>query len=679
GGSISGNTSADAYSAVGGGVCIKNGSFIMEDGAISDNVTNDRGGGVYVENDNPSTGAGAETIFIMKGGSISGNASAADYSGAGGGVYVTNASFTMEKGTISDNVTQINGGGVYVENGSFTMEDGSISGNKTTSSGSSYGGGVYVYENSTFTMNGGTLSSNEASNGGGVYVVSNGSKIEITDSEISGNKSFCGGGIYITSGAEAEIHGGSIRDNIADGSNGGGIYVYSGTLNIDGTEISGCSASTCGGIYVSDSTANISNVTITGCSNLITDYGSAIYAYGNVTVTLTNGEITGNKKGAATYFVGKEFIISGAPHICDNEDGDLVPSGPTYKIENLEEGAKIGITGTPPTPNGVFTTGGAITEDNIKCFYSNDQKCIKVINGEASVSSEPHAYAEPVWSWAEDCTSADATFTCGNCQHAETVTASGEDIVSDVITPATCTSTGETAYTATVEFNGGTKTDTRNKEVAALPHDYADSTKYNSDGAQHWKICKNCTAEDTDHKENCSGGTATCNVKAVCSVCGNAYGDLDATNHAWGEWTVSKAATCTEKGEQARICSRDDTHKETGEIDAKGHSFGEWTVTKAATETEEGEERRICSNDNTHVETRSIPKVVPDNGGLSAGVIAGISVAGILLLLLIIYVVCYFALYRRDILLKGKFFDVIYAPMNAIFGKKEQEEETENS
>ncbi|MDE7400788.1 MAG: hypothetical protein K2N17_01910, partial [Clostridia bacterium] len=133
------------------------------------------------------------------------------------------------------------------------------------------------------------------------------------------------------------------------------------------------------------------------------------------------------------------------------------------------------------------------------------------------------------------------------------------------------------------------------------------------------------------------------------------------------------------KGEQARVCSRDDNHKETGEIDAKGHSYGEWTVTKAATETEEGEERRICSNDNTHVETRSIPKVVPDNGGLSAGVIAGISVAGILLLLLIIYVVCYFALYRRDILLKGKFFDVIYAPMNAIFGKKEQEEETENS
>ncbi|MDE7400787.1 MAG: hypothetical protein K2N17_01905, partial [Clostridia bacterium] len=496
----------------------------------------------------------AYSIFLLLGGWISGNTSLYYYSGAGGGVYVTNASFTMEKGTISDNVTQINGGGVYVVNGSFTMEDGSISGNKTTSSGSSYGGGVYVYENSTFTMNGGIVDKNEAANGGGVYVVYSGSKFKMTDSEISGNKSSCGGGVYLASGTEAEIHGGSIRNNIADGSNGGGIYV-SGTISIYGTEISGCEASTCGGIYVdSGATANLSKVTITGCSNLNLDEngnaisnGSAISSYGG-TVRLTDGKITGNTKGAAIFWVGPEFTISGAPYIYGNEDGDLVPSGPTYKIENLDEGAKIGITGTPPTPNGVFTTGGAITEDNIKCFYSNDQKCIKVINGEASVSSEPHAYAEPVWSWADDCTSADATFTCGNCQHVETVTASGEDIASDVITPATCTSTGETAYTATVEFNGGTKTDTKNKEVAALPHDYADSTKYNSDGAQHWKICKNCTAEDTDHKENCGGGTATCKVKAVCSVCGSEYGDLDANNHAWGEWTVSKAATCTEKG-----------------------------------------------------------------------------------------------------------------------------------
>ena len=100
-------------------------------------------------------------------------------------------------------------------------------------------------------------------------------------------------------------------------------------------------------------------------------------------------------------------------------------------------------------------------------------------------------------------------------------------------------------------------------------------------------------------------------------------------------------------------------------------------MSKAATVEEYGEEQRVCSNDSTHIETRQTDKLVaPDNnGGLSAGAMAGIIVACVVLALLIIYVVCYFALYRRGILLKGKFFDAIYVPMNAIFGKKEQEEE----
>ncbi len=660
-------------------------------GGISDNGG---GGGIYVN---------SNAVFTMKGGNVSGNTSTADnYTNGGGGVYVNGGSFTMEDGAISGNVAEYNGGGVYVDNGSFEMKAGSVSGNKATSF-SSKGGGVYVYDGS-FTMNGGIIGgstdddANQANRGGGVSVESSYSnpsgKFEMTDGTIIGNKAFGGGGVYLASNTECTISGGSLINNIADGSSGGGISVDGSsntTLNISNVEISGCAANTGGGIFVNNgSTANITNVTIIECSNLTRDIyddnnyysGSAIYAFGMAAVNLTDGEISGNKDGAAIYWYGKpdNFVINGSPVIYGNKDGDLDVRNTEYKFENLKEGAKIGITGTHPSADGVFTTGGAITEDNVKCFYSNDQKCIKVIEGEAAVSGEDHVYAAPVWSWAEDCTSATAAFTCNNCQHAETVTASGEDITSDVITPATCTSTGETAYTATVTFNGEPKTDTKTREVAKLPHDYTDSAKYNSDGTQHWKICKNCTAEDTEHKENCSGGEATCAKKAVCSACGNEYGVVDVNNHAYGEWTVSKEATCTEKGEQTRICGRDDTHKETSEINAKGHSYGEWTVIKEATETEEGEERRVCVNDGTHVETRPIPKVVPDNnGGFSAGAIAGIIVACILLLLLIIYIVCYFALYRRDILLKGKFFDAIYVPMNAIFGKKEQDKETENS
>lgn len=63
--------------------------------------------------------------------------------------------------------------------------------------------------------------------------------------------------------------------------------------------------------------------------------------------------------------------------------------------------------------------------------------------------------------------------------------------------------------------------------------------------------------------------------------------------HAFGEWTVTKVATCTEAGAQERVCSCGE--KQTQAIAATGHSFGNWVVTKVATCTETGEQERICA------------------------------------------------------------------------------------
>ena len=53
-------------------------------------------------------------------------------------------------------------------------------------------------------------------------------------------------------------------------------------------------------------------------------------------------------------------------------------------------------------------------------------------------------------------------------------------------------------------------------------------------------IVDGCDAFET---ENCSGGNATCTEKAVCDVCGKAYGEFDGTNHEGGvqEWTTRTA------------------------------------------------------------------------------------------------------------------------------------------
>lgn len=50
----------------------------------------------------------------------------------------------------------------------------------------------------------------------------------------------------------------------------------------------------------------------------------------------------------------------------------------------------------------------------------------------------------------------------------------------------------------------------------------------NGDGT-HTRICQNCPEEDTG---NCTGDTATCINKAVCSVCNAEYGAADPDNHS---------------------------------------------------------------------------------------------------------------------------------------------------
>ena len=59
------------------------------------------------------------------------------------------------------------------------------------------------------------------------------------------------------------------------------------------------------------------------------------------------------------------------------------------------------------------------------------------------------------------------------------------------------------------------------------------------------KHTRKCTVDGCDafETENCSGGNATCTEKAVCDVCGKAYGEFDGTNHKGGvqEWMTRTA------------------------------------------------------------------------------------------------------------------------------------------
>lgn len=63
---------------------------------------------------------------------------------------------------------------------------------------------------------------------------------------------------------------------------------------------------------------------------------------------------------------------------------------------------------------------------------------------------------------------------------------------------------------------------------------------HNADG--HWTVCATCRTPMSNQEAH-TGGTANCQHKAVCDVCGQPYGELDASNHTGGIRWVQTAET----------------------------------------------------------------------------------------------------------------------------------------
>lgn len=121
------------------------------------------------------------------------------------------------------------------------------------------------------------------------------------------------------------------------------------------------------------------------------------------------------------------------------------------------------------------------------------------------------------------------------------------------------------------------KTEIRNARKETCTEDGYSGDLY-CEGCQE-KLESGEVVKATGHK----GGTATCNTKARCSVCGEFYGSFRADNHEGGtELRYEKEATCTEDVYTGDIyCKGCGSELEAGEkITAPGHKGG--TATCAA-------------------------------------------------------------------------------------------------
>jgi hypothetical protein len=90
--------------------------------------------------------------------------------------------------------------------------------------------------------------------------------------------------------------------------------------------------------------------------------------------------------------------------------------------------------------------------------------CETWISGHEEKPLVPHSYVGPEWKW-NGTASANAVFACTRCGDTQSVPA---EISSETVKEPTDTEAGKKVYTATVEFEGNTYTDTLEKSIPAL-------------------------------------------------------------------------------------------------------------------------------------------------------------------------------------------------------------------
>ncbi len=150
----------------------------------------------------------------------------------------------------------------------------------------------------------------------------------------------------------------------------------------------------------------------------------------------------------------------------------------------------------------------------------------------------------------------------------------------EVTMPPTCLGAGKKVYTCTK--CGATKTE----HIDANGHNFVfhegKPATCAEKGWEDYHTCADC--DYTDYKEipatgDHRGGKATCTKKAVCEVCGNAYGDVDPDNHDDLRHVEAKAATKESEGNiEYWYCSG--CGKYYGDAEATKKITKEETVTK---------------------------------------------------------------------------------------------------
>ncbi|MBW2253688.1 MAG: hypothetical protein JRI25_03725 [Deltaproteobacteria bacterium] len=288
--------------------------------------TADYGGAVYL----------LDGSLTLDNSTIDGNTA----TGSGGGICIWEGSLTVDGATLSNNTASLAGGAVYMNDGSVTVQNTSTLSGNHAAGGSGWGGGAIAIIQGSISVNASTLTDNhaDAKDGGAILVYDHDGdsvSITLTNAEISDctaadlgggiacrddcditatagttiedngyidatTSTFLGGGIYVYTGS-VTLTGSDMLRNYAD--RGGAIRMYDGDVTINGnSEISANVATGTGGggIALADGSLTIDGSIITDNEAEVDDGGGILVQGGetSASVTLANAEISANVAGA---------------------------------------------------------------------------------------------------------------------------------------------------------------------------------------------------------------------------------------------------------------------------------------------------------------------------------------------------------------------------------------------
>ena len=269
-----------------------------------------------------------------------------------------------------------------------------------------------------------------------------------------------------------------------------------------------------------------------------------------------------------------------------------------FKDENGVNEITAESTVIPAKGHGESEVKGAKEATCTEDGYTGDKVCKvcgEILERGTVIEKLGHVWGEPEWNWSEDGASCTVTFTCeNNSEHKESPNVT---VTSEVKTPATCTESGVTTYTATVDFNGSTYTDTKEASVPATGHSLmktdAKAPTCTEDGNIAYWYCETCDKYFKD--EN-----GVNEITAESTV-------IPAKGHGESEVKGAKEATCTEDGYTGdKVCKVCGEILERGTVIEKlGHVWGEpeWNW------SEDGASCKVtftCQNNSEHKESPNV-------------------------------------------------------------------------